>query len=219
MAKDVGAQTSTGIELRVHITAEAVSALQSLLEDHAAQQTSLTVIIGTQDTVLRPRRTHTLEEAAEIIGGNCKASTLRRLARERKIPSVKIGGAYNFTSADIDEIIAFCKTPARAACHTAVPAKRTPAKPTAGPATPLPGSGVQLHARLPRQRNLKGRLDVSLPGAVVPIRLNRATVDDPRAEAEASPCASAARAGAAVAGAGAARLGGRDEDEQRPERC
>jgi hypothetical protein len=56
-------------------------------------------------SALRPPLAYTAAEAAAIIGGSCKASWLKAQARSRKIPYVKIGGAYNFTDAHIAEII------------------------------------------------------------------------------------------------------------------
>lgn len=97
-------------------------------------------------------RTYTAEQAADIIG--CKASWLKRLARERKISYEWIGGSYKFTAAQIEAIIAFCEVPAKAAPD---PAKSAPTKRKADakpvPLFPLtPAGTVQLRARAPRKQ-------------------------------------------------------------------
>lgn len=100
---------------------------------------------------------YTAEQAAKIIGGNCKASWLRAKARAREFPYEWIGGSYNFTRAQIDEIIALCEVPVRRAAQAAaVPAKRAPAKRAATAPSPLAlGAGVTLlKARAPRKRNV-----------------------------------------------------------------
>ena len=102
---------------------------------------------------------HTAEQAARIIGGNCKASWLKQQAREGKIPALKIGGAWNFTSAHIAEIIAFCEVPAaRQVSAAPAPAKRPSARRKAGAQADTlpfpPASVVQLRARAPRKRDV-----------------------------------------------------------------
>lgn len=56
--------------------------------------------------------TRTAEEAAARIGGGCKTRWLKEKARRREIPFVMIGGAYAFTDAHLDEIIAILSRPA-----------------------------------------------------------------------------------------------------------
>jgi hypothetical protein len=48
---------------------------------------------------------NTAAQDAAIIGGSCKASWLKQQCREQRIPHPWIGGAYNSTRANIDEII------------------------------------------------------------------------------------------------------------------
>jgi len=101
----------------------------------------------------------TAEEAAAIIGGSCKASWLKRMAREGKIGALKIGGAWNFTDAHIAQVMRLCEVPAsHPAQHAPAPlpvtagrqaAKRAAAAPV--PATPA-GRVTQLRARPIRQR-------------------------------------------------------------------
>jgi hypothetical protein len=50
-------------------------------------------------------KTYSASEAAEIIGGKCKASWLREKARRRLIPFTMIAGAYHWTDAQIDAIV------------------------------------------------------------------------------------------------------------------
>jgi hypothetical protein len=54
---------------------------------------------------LRPPLAYTAAQAAAIIGGSCKASWLKSQARSSKIPYLKIGGTYNFSSEHIAEIM------------------------------------------------------------------------------------------------------------------
>jgi hypothetical protein len=100
---------------------------------------------------LGPALVHTAIEAAAIIGGTCKASWLRQQARQKKIPCRMIGGAYNFTDADITEILAIVEQ--RPAVKSAAPAAAAPARPrlAARPAeASLPAGVSQLKPRQPR---------------------------------------------------------------------
>lgn len=103
-------------------------------------------------------RAYTAKEAAGIIGGNCKESWLKTGAREGRFPSVKLSGAWNFTDAHIDQIIALCEVPARTVTAASpAPAKSTPAKQkAAGPPAPLfpPAGIVQIRPREPRKRDV-----------------------------------------------------------------
>lgn len=93
---------------------------------------------------------YTADQAAALIGGTCKASWLRKQAREKKIPCRKIGGAYNFTDADIAEILAIVE---QRPAEKAAPVQVKAAKPRAGarPAeASLPTGVTQLRARQPR---------------------------------------------------------------------
>jgi hypothetical protein len=67
----------------------------------------------TSKEVLYPAPAHTAAQAAAIIGGTCKASWLKKLAREGRIGCQMIGGAYNFTEENIAEIRAYIARPAR----------------------------------------------------------------------------------------------------------
>lgn len=104
-----------------------------------------------------PALAYTPEEAAEIIGGDCKASYLRALAREGKVSALWLG-KYAFTSAHIREILAYCERPAstaKAAVQPA-PAKSTTAKRAPDRPAPLAlaGSVPQLQARAPRKHRI-----------------------------------------------------------------
>jgi len=103
-----------------------------------------------------PPLAYTAPEAAAIIGGTCKASWLKRMAREGKIDALKIGGAWNFTEAHIAEILRFCEVPARHPARPApapVPAPRQAARRAAAP-VPVspPGTVTPLRARPVRKR-------------------------------------------------------------------
>ena len=94
---------------------------------------------------------HTPEEAAVIIGGTCKAYLLRKLARERVIDCLRIGGAINFTDAHIRQAVAYFEVPARPARAATRPAaKREPAD--GAPVFPVPAGVTQLRARPSRAR-------------------------------------------------------------------
>ena len=107
-------------------------------------------------TAKAPLLAHTAEQAAAIIGGTCKASRLKAECRAGVFPHLKIGGAYNFTDAHIQEIIRLCEfVPKKPAAAPGLSAKGTPAKPSAGP-LPFPVTGVpQLQARESRRRGRK----------------------------------------------------------------
>jgi hypothetical protein len=93
--------------------------------------------------VMRMALIHTAEQAAEIIGGDCKASWLREKARLREIPHTMISGSYHFTGAHLDEIVqAFERLPQPA--H----AKRAPARAAGAQVVPV----TMLTARTPRRR-------------------------------------------------------------------
>ncbi len=100
------------------------------------------------ETAQASPRTRTPEEAAAIIGGDCKASFLRALARDGKIPFVWLG-KYAFTDAHIDEIVRYCERlpgkPAKAAAPA--PAK----KPAVLASVPAVTGVPQLRSR-PRSR-------------------------------------------------------------------
>ncbi|SMD24191.1 helix-turn-helix domain-containing protein [Lentzea albidocapillata] len=49
-------------------------------------------------------RLHTAEEIAEALG--VSEWWVKEQARQRRVPFVKVGGAYRFTSAHLDEIVA-----------------------------------------------------------------------------------------------------------------
>ena len=143
--EDPRAETGAGRELRVCIVAEALAVLKSLLED--PQQTALTMIIGTQDTMPRPK-TYNAEQAAGIIGGNCKASWLKAQCRKDKIPYTKLGGSYHFTDEQIVEILRIFEVPARRGAVPAPPTSRAPSarRPVLPDGVPL------LEMRPPRKR-------------------------------------------------------------------
>lgn len=108
-----------------------------------------------------PALAYTAAQAAAIIGGNCKATWLKQLAREGKISYQWIGGAYHFTAAQIGEILQLCEHPASRPAQAALPAapaKRAPARRTtiqSAERVPVPAAGViQLRARQPRQREV-----------------------------------------------------------------
>jgi hypothetical protein len=132
----------------------------------------------------KPRRTAwTKAEAAFKLG--CKESWLEEMARRRKIPFTKIGGALHFTDAHIAEIIALFEvrpTPAPRAALPEAPARtsgipapppnsgnRRPLRPIptrgsagrpeaarrAEPAAPTPPAAVHLTPRQPRKRGGK----------------------------------------------------------------
>jgi hypothetical protein len=87
--------------------------------------------------------------AAAVIGGDCKASYLRKLAREGKIPSLWLG-KYAFTEAHIRQIIAYCERPAKPA---KAPAPQAASKRAAARPFPADAAGVtRLRAREPRKR-------------------------------------------------------------------
>jgi hypothetical protein len=96
---------------------------------------------------------HTPEQAAEIIGGTCKASWLKAGARAGRFPHVMIGGSYNFTDAQIREIVQLCSVPARQPTP-AVPVPAAVKLPTVRPVSDVvPGTGVaHIRPRQPRQR-------------------------------------------------------------------
>jgi pyruvate/2-oxoglutarate dehydrogenase complex dihydrolipoamide acyltransferase (E2) component len=103
-----------------------------------------------------PPLAYTAPQAAAIIGGNCKASWLKRMAREGKIDALKIGGAWNFTDAHITEIMRFCEVPAHHAAQPAsAPSCRPAAKRPPAAAVPLTAAGTvtQLRARPIRKRS------------------------------------------------------------------
>ena len=98
-----------------------------------------------------PALVHTAIEAAAIIGGTCKPSWLRQQAREKKIPCRKIGGAYNFSDADIAEILAIFEQRPAARPATPAPARTARQRPATRPAEASPPAGVtQLKPRQPR---------------------------------------------------------------------
>jgi hypothetical protein len=105
-----------------------------------------------------PGLAYTAKQAAKIIGGTCKASWLKAKSRAGEFPCTMIGGAYNYTDADITEIVALCQVPARTkqAAATPAPARRASARRTAAaqPGTlPFPPAEViQIRAREPRKR-------------------------------------------------------------------
>jgi hypothetical protein len=104
-----------------------------------------------------PALVHTPEEAARIIGADCKASWLRTKARKGEIPSLWIG-KYGFTDAHITEIIRICERPARMAkpAAAAVPPAKSPAKRAATPPAPraLPAGVTLIEIREPRKRKV-----------------------------------------------------------------
>jgi hypothetical protein len=89
---------------------------------------------------------YTPEQAAAIIGGNCKAYYLRKLAREKKVPHLWVG-KYAFTAAHISEIVAYCERSVRSA-----KAPQAHAKPPASLPAGVGVGVVQLVAREPRRR-------------------------------------------------------------------
>jgi hypothetical protein len=96
---------------------------------------------------------HTAEETAAIIGGGCKASWLKRMAREQRIPYVQIGAARCFTDAHITEILRTFEMPALRAAPAAAPAPAAPRRVPASRPVHVPTAGVvQLTARQPRNR-------------------------------------------------------------------
>lgn len=98
---------------------------------------------------------YTPEKAAEIIGGDCKPSYLRALARQGKVSSLWVG-KYAFTDAHIREILAYCERPASTAKAAAQPAPAKSTRAKCEPAAPAPltlaGTVPQLQARAPRRR-------------------------------------------------------------------
>lgn len=107
---------------------------------------------GTREP-LRAPLAYTAEQGAGIIGGSCKASWLKKLAREKKIPHLKIGGAYNFTDRHILAIISYFEQPVPAVQpQRGVPAGR-PSTLQDGALPPVPAAGaVQFRDRTPRRR-------------------------------------------------------------------
>jgi hypothetical protein len=88
---------------------------------------------------------HTAEEAAAIIGGDCKASWLREKARRREIPFTMIGGSYRWTDEHLKEIVRLGEEqPSPPVIRRAPPRPGTPRVP--GASVPL------LQAREPRRR-------------------------------------------------------------------
>lgn len=94
-----------------------------------------------------PALAYTPEQAAAIIGAGCKASYLRKLAREGKVPFLWVG-KYGFTAAHVREIVAFCERSAKPVKSPAAPAARRTrqAAPGAAPVVEM------LTARPPRRR-------------------------------------------------------------------
>ena len=90
---------------------------------------------------------HAADQAAAIIGGNCKGSWLKQQARARKIPHTLIGGSYHFTDGQIGEILRIFEVPARRGAVPAPPPSRAPS--ATRPAVP---GGVLLQPREPRKR-------------------------------------------------------------------
>ena len=91
---------------------------------------------------------HDADRAAALIGGTCKASWLKQQARDGVIPYVKLGGAYNFTDADLAEIMTI---------FGVGPRTQSASQPTARPPVPVVtapgGQGVPLlESRTPRTR-------------------------------------------------------------------
>lgn len=98
-----------------------------------------------------PALVHTATEAAAIIGGTCKPSWLRQQAREKKIPCRKIGGAYNFSDADIAEILAIVEQRPAEKPAAPAPAKTAKQRSATRPAeASLPAGVTQLKPRQPR---------------------------------------------------------------------
>jgi len=100
---------------------------------------------------------YTAAEAAAIIGGSCKASWLKRMARDGKFDALKIGGAWHFTEAHIAEIMRLCEVPARQAAKGAAPVRAKRAGTGASDPPPLgAATGVsQLRPRPMRKRGGK----------------------------------------------------------------